>query len=79
MPARAQVRLANWHTVTSATQAVDLVYLTGGATSLYATCPLERAFRDVHAMTQHIGVHPRTLETAGRVLFGLAPETPLMV
>ena len=79
MQARAQVRLASWHAVTSATQAVDLIYLTGGATSLYATCPLERAFRDVHAMTQHIAVHPRILETAGRVLFGLEPEIPLTV
>jgi len=79
MQARAQVRLASWHAVTSATQAVDLIYLTGGATSLYATCPLERAFRDVHAMTQHIAVHPRILETAGRVLFGLEPEMPLTV
>jgi hypothetical protein len=33
----------------------------------------------VHAMTQHIAVHPRMLETAGRVLFGLEPEIPLMV
>jgi len=79
MPARAQVRLASWHAVTSATQAVDLIYLTGGATSLYVTCPLERAFRDVHAMTQHIAVHPRILEMTGRVLFGLEPEIPLMV
>jgi indole-3-acetate monooxygenase len=79
MPARAEVRLASWHAVTSATQAVDLIYLTGGATSLYVTCPLERAFRDVHAMTQHIAVHPRILETTGRVLFGLEPEIPLMV
>ena len=79
MQARAQVRLASWHAVSSATQAVDLIYLTGGATSLYATCPLERAFRDVHAMTQHIAVHPRILETAGRVLFGLEPEIPLTV
>ena len=71
MKARAQVRLASWHAVSSATQAVDLIYLTGGATSLYATCPVERAFRDVHAMTQHTSVHPRILETAGRVLFGL--------
>jgi indole-3-acetate monooxygenase len=73
---RAQVRLASWHAVSSAAQAVDLVYLTGGATSLYETCLLERAFRDVHAATQHIGVHPRVLETAGRVLFGLEPDIP---
>src|SRR5262245_25459813 len=73
---RADVRLASWHAVTSAVQAVDLVHLTGGATSLYATCLIERAFRDVHAVTQHIGVHPRILETVGRVLFGLPPDTP---
>jgi alkylation response protein AidB-like acyl-CoA dehydrogenase len=74
---RAQARVATWHAVTSACQAVDLVYLSGGATSLYASCPIERAFRDVHAITQHIGVHPRTLETTGRVFFGLEPDIPL--
>ena len=74
---RARVRLATWHAVTSAVQAVDLVHLTGGATSLYTTCPIERAFRDVHAITQHIGVNPRILETAGRVLFGLEPDIPV--
>jgi len=73
---RAQVRLASWHAVTNAVQAVDLIYLTGGATSLYATCLIERAFRDVHAITQHIGVQPRVLETVGRVLFGLEPDIP---
>ncbi len=73
---RLEVGLASMHAITSAAQAVDLIYLTGGATSLYATCPIERAFRDVHAITQHIGAHPRNLETYGRALFGLEPEPP---
>jgi indole-3-acetate monooxygenase len=78
MEARAQVRLAASHAVANAVQAVDLLYVGAGATALYATCPLERAFRDVHAITQHIGVNPRVMETTGRVLFGLEPDTPLL-
>jgi indole-3-acetate monooxygenase len=79
MKARAHVSLAKSHAVSSAAQAIDLLYLTGGATSLYATCPLERAFRDVHAITQHVGVHPRQLEATGRVLFGLDPEVNALI
>jgi indole-3-acetate monooxygenase len=78
MEARADLRLAISHAVSNAAQAVDLVYLTAGATSLYASCPLERAFRDVHAITQHVGVHPRLMEAAGRVLFGLEPNNPMI-
>jgi alkylation response protein AidB-like acyl-CoA dehydrogenase len=78
LEARAQVRLAASHAVSSAVQAVDLIYIGAGANSMYVGCPLERAFRDVHAITLHIGVHPRVMETTGRVLFGLEPDTPLL-
>jgi alkylation response protein AidB-like acyl-CoA dehydrogenase len=78
MEARAHVRLAASHAVNNAVQAIDLLYIGAGASALYTSCPLERAFRDVHSITQHIGVHPRVMETTGRVLFGLEPDTPLL-
>jgi alkylation response protein AidB-like acyl-CoA dehydrogenase len=75
---RAHVRLAASHAVSSAIQAVDLLYIGAGANALYTSCLLERAFRDVHAITQHIGVNPRVMETTGGVLLGLEPDTPLL-
>jgi alkylation response protein AidB-like acyl-CoA dehydrogenase len=71
LEARARLRLAATHAVTSAARVVDVAYGAGGGSAVYATSPLQRHFRDVHVVTQHMMVAPPTLELAGRVLLGV--------
>jgi len=53
------------------------MYAAGGISSLYTSCPLERAHRDMHAMRRHIVGQALWLEDAGRVRLGGAPVHPL--
>jgi alkylation response protein AidB-like acyl-CoA dehydrogenase len=68
------LRLAAANAAWRAAQAVDLVYHAGGGTSVYATSPLQRCFRDVHVATQHIMVAQPIFEVCGRALLGLPSE-----
>jgi alkylation response protein AidB-like acyl-CoA dehydrogenase len=65
------------HAAVSAERAVDAAYAAGGISSLYTSCPLERAHRDMHAMRRHIVGQDLWLEDAGRVRLGAAPTHPL--
>lgn len=75
---RARLRLAATNAVSSATRAVDLAYTTGGASAMYERSPLQLAFRDIHAITQHFTVAPPSRELLGRALFGLPVEPHLL-
>ena len=68
---RALCRLASTNAAITCAQAVDLMYEAGGGTSIYATSPLQRHFRDVHVLTQHMMVAPPVYELTGRLLLGL--------
>ncbi len=70
----AMVRLASVHAAVSSARAVELMHHAAGTSSLFETSPLQRAFRDVHAVRQHANVADRFREDAGRVLLGLAPQ-----
>jgi hypothetical protein len=45
----------------------------------YTWRALQRALRDVHAVTQHIGAAPQQYEEAGRMVLGLDPLQPIVL
>lgn len=75
---RAATRLASLTAVKLAAQAVDLVHDAAGASSIQTSCEIERCWRDVHAMTQHVILSTGRFEVVGRVLWGLEPGSPII-
>ncbi len=75
---RMALRLASTHATEASVRAVDLCYTLAGGTAVYRSSPLQRRFRDVHVITQHMMVAPPSYEVAGRVVLGL-PTDPSML
>ena len=75
---RGRLRLAATHATAASAHAVDVAYTAGGGTAVYAESPLQRAFRDIHVVTQHMMVAPATWELAGRVLLGIDTDTTML-
>jgi alkylation response protein AidB-like acyl-CoA dehydrogenase len=71
---RTRLRLAATHATRTAARVVDRMYDLGGGTSIYSGSRLQRAFRDVHAATQHMVVAPATYELTGRLLLGVETD-----
>ncbi len=69
---RALVRLASTQATRGAVQATDTAYNLAGGSAIYSSNLLQRRFRDIHTLTQHVMVGPSSLEAAGRALLGLS-------
>jgi alkylation response protein AidB-like acyl-CoA dehydrogenase len=71
---RAALRMAATHTMWLAVQVVDTVYNAAGATSVYKEHPLQRAFQDIHVISQHLQARRTHYEIVGRYWLGLGIE-----
>ncbi len=69
----ASARMASVTAGKLAARTVDLVYDAAGISAMQTALPIERCWRDVHAVTQHVTMNTARYEVAGRVLFGLSP------
>jgi alkylation response protein AidB-like acyl-CoA dehydrogenase len=78
LAARARLRLAATRLTQVAARVAGKMHELAGGTSVYASHPLNRRFRDAHVATQHVMVAPPTLELAGRVLLGLPADGSML-
>ncbi|MFI6012761.1 acyl-CoA dehydrogenase family protein [Streptomyces sp. NPDC051243] len=76
---RAGIRAQSGYVARLCKEAVDLLGSASGASSLHREVPMQRAVRDLHALSLHSFVNPATnLEIYGRVLCGLDAGTPFI-
>lgn len=73
--ARARARIAACEVVGRAAEVVDLAFNSLGGGSIRDGDEIQRRFRDVHTLTQHVMVGPVALDMAGRVLAGVEVDT----
>jgi alkylation response protein AidB-like acyl-CoA dehydrogenase len=75
---RARTRLACHFAAREAAAATDLAYGLAGGSSVLASSPLQRCFRDVHTATQHLMLGDRNAVTYARLRFGLEAESAML-
>jgi alkylation response protein AidB-like acyl-CoA dehydrogenase len=76
---RADLLLAAANATRSAAAAVDILYTAAGASANFRRSPLQRALRDIHAATQHVGTAAPQFQSAGRMILGLPPLQSLIL
>jgi alkylation response protein AidB-like acyl-CoA dehydrogenase len=68
---RVSLRVAATHTIRLMIEAIDIVYNAAGSTSVYEGHPIQRAFQDIHVISQHIQSRRMHYELVGRYWLGV--------
>lgn len=77
--AKARYRLEGAYAVDWAVRAVDTMFMLSGASGLYETGHVARAFRDAHAVKQHFSFNTDVAGTTyGRIALGLPSDNPTL-
>ena len=76
--ARAAARLGSVTAAKLAAMATDVVHDAAGMSAVQTTCDLERCWRDVHTITQHVVLSAGRYEVVGRIMLGLDPGAPII-
>lgn len=76
---RARFRRDLAYAARSCMRAVDIIHYISGAHALFEENPLQRAFRDVHAINAHIGLRwDNSALPYGRMAMGVGQEDPML-
>jgi indole-3-acetate monooxygenase len=75
---KADLLLAMAHAMSSAVQAMELACSIAGTTAFRASSLLERCFRDVQTMRNHVFASERRYGTFGQVHLGVPPDFPVV-
>jgi indole-3-acetate monooxygenase len=76
---RATLWLASTHAASTAKEATELMFSSGGSAAPYTSCGLERCVRDIHASAQHITVAPANYQMAGQAFLGLDMRATMLL
>jgi indole-3-acetate monooxygenase len=75
---RILIRMASTYAIHQARDAVDFAYNAIGTPTVFASHPLERRFRDMHTVTQHLQGRLSHFETVGAWMMGAATDLPFV-
>ncbi len=71
-------RLGSLMAAQFAADAVNIIFDAAGMTGAAQSCAIERCWRDVNVIRQHITISSTRYEVVGRVLLGMDPASPLI-